>query len=310
MTEATRRLVSIGECMVEVSVSGQASAVGWGGDTLNTAIYAGRVLGAGTVGYATALGDDPFSDDMAAGWQAAGLNTDLVFRLAGQLPGLYAIRTDAAGERSFFYWRTQAAARALLQDGRGDAIAAALAGVEMVYLSGITLAILGAEDRLLLAALVDQIRAAGARVAFDSNHRPHLWPNDDAAKAAYEEIGGRCDIALPTLSDETALYGDDGAAAVAARWRGWGCGEVVVKNGAKACLVDTGPMAARVAPEGVDKVIDTTAAGDSFNGAYLAARLDGRLPEAAAALGHAMAGIVIQHRGAIVPAQATAEIKA
>ncbi len=282
--------------------------VGWGGDTLNTAVYAGRVLGAGAVGYVTALGEDPFSDDMTASWRSAGLNTDLVFHLPGQLPGLYAIRTDEAGERSFYYWRIQAAARRMLQDGRADTIAAALAGAEMVYLSGITLAILSDEDRFLLTALLDQLRGAGTRIAFDSNHRPHLWGSPEAAREAYEDVAGRCDIALPTLSDEKMLFGEDDAAAVAARWRKWGCGEVVVRNGAGACLVDTAKMAARVAPEGVDNVVDTTAAGDSFNGAYLAARLEGRLPEAAAALGHVMAGIVIQHRGAIVPVAATEDV--
>jgi hypothetical protein len=47
--------------------------------------------------------------------------------------------------------------------------------------------------------------------------------------------------------------------------------------------------------------IDTTAAGDSFNAAYLAARLNGENPVAAATAAHGLAGQVIRHRGAIMP---------
>ena len=73
---------------------------GYGGDTLNTAVYLAR-LGAG-VDYITALGDDTLSDEMLAGWAAEGIGTTRVLRLPGKLPGLYMIQTDEKGERRFF----------------------------------------------------------------------------------------------------------------------------------------------------------------------------------------------------------------
>ena len=71
----------------------------YGGDTFNTAVYLAR-LGV-KVDYVTALGDDPFSDDMLTGWRREEVGTAHVLRLPGRLPGLYLIRRDARGERTF-----------------------------------------------------------------------------------------------------------------------------------------------------------------------------------------------------------------
>src|SRR5258707_2128696 len=92
------RVACIGECMIELKQAGSGLfSRGYGGDTLNTAVYLAR-LGAG-VDYITALGDDPLSDEMIARWAAEGVGTGLVVRLRGKLPGLYMIQTDVQGER-------------------------------------------------------------------------------------------------------------------------------------------------------------------------------------------------------------------
>ena len=110
------RVAAIGECMLELTHrDARTLALGFGGDTLNTALYlartaAGREI---AVDYVTALGDDPMSESMIAAWQAEGIGTSRVARLPRRLPGLYLIRTNDAGERRFFYWRSEAAVRSL-----------------------------------------------------------------------------------------------------------------------------------------------------------------------------------------------------
>ncbi len=302
------RLAAIGECMVEATLdragpfAGPAK-LGFGGDTLNTAVYARRCLPEkdGKVAYVTALGDDVFSDAMAAAWQAERLDTDLVYRLPGRRPGLYAISTDDQGERRFFYWRQEAAVRSLLEEGRDRDIAQRLAAFDLVYLSGITLAVLGELGRQRLHDLLRPLRADGLRIAFDGNHRPILWPDPGAAIAAYEAIGALTDIALPTLDDETALHGEGDAGTAAERWLALGAAEVAVKCGAEGCHVFTADAHWEVPGRPVAQVVDTTAAGDSFNGAYLAARLEGAAPDVAADRGCALAAEVVQHQGAIMP---------
>jgi 2-dehydro-3-deoxygluconokinase len=307
------RIASLGECMIELRHrSATALDLAYGGDTLNTAVYLARLTRERDVrvDYVTALGDDAYSDGMLAMWQGEGIRTDLVARLKGRLPGLYTIRTDARGERSFTYWRSAAAARDMLRDARAEQVAAALEGYDLLYLSGITLSILDPPQRAALVGIADRVRAHGGRVAFDSNYRPVGWPSPEAARAAFEEMLTRVDIALPTLDDEQALYGVEDAADCADRLRRRGVAEVAIKLGERGCFLSATHLTGEIAAEPVDQVVDSTAAGDSFNAGYLAARLFGADAREAARLGNRLAARVIAHPGAIIAAAAMADLAA
>ncbi len=296
------RIAAIGECMLELSGPPQSQRFGFGGDTLNTAIYLAR-LGA-AVDYVTALGDDPFSDEMLAAWRQEQVGTGLVLRLAGRQPGLYIIRTGARGERSFYYWRDQAPARELFDRPEAAPIIAALPAYNWLYLSGITLSIYSPAGRAILHDVLTRQRAQGGLVAFDSNYRPRGWPRQAAAREAMAPLLARTDLALPTLEDEQALYGDRDAAACAARIAAMGVREVVVKQGDRGCLIHTEEGQIQVAAEPDRDALDTTAAGDSFNAAYIAARMAGKPPRQAAIAGHYLAATVIRYPGAIIPGDA------
>ena len=275
----TRQIAVIGECMVELRRAGQGLlAQGFGGDTLNTALYLARLGSqALAVHYVTALGQDGFSSQMLAAWQQEGIHTDWVQRLADKAPGLYLIDTAADGERSFTYWRSDAAARYWLAQPEGEAILAALGQCDLVYVSGISLAILPPASRQRLLEGLAAAHARGARIAFDNNYRPRLWQDKETAKEAYTAILRLADIALLTLDDEQALWGDEEVETCLARSQGFGVGEIVVKRGSEPCLVVTAAQRIEIAALrlAAEQVIDTTAAGDSFSAGYLAARLQG-----------------------------------
>jgi 2-dehydro-3-deoxygluconokinase len=274
----------------------------WGGDTLNSAVYLARELadGQARVSYVTVLGDDPYSAEMLDGWAAEGIDTGLTERLPGALPGLYTIRVDERGEREFLYWRDRAAARRLFATDGAPRTLAALAGFDWLYFSGITLAILGAEGRGKLMDLCATVRKRGGQVAFDTNFRPRLWPDRQEALDVIGQAWRHASVALPTFEDEAALFGDDNAAATVARLRDAGCGEITVKRGAEPCIVASNGDLSELAAAPVSEVVDSTAAGDSFNAAYIAARIAGRPPLEAARAGHALAARVIGQRGAII----------
>jgi 2-dehydro-3-deoxygluconokinase len=297
---------AIGECMIELQRSSTGMDYRFGGDTLNAAVYMARLLDPERVkvAYVTALGTDGMSDEMCASWEAEGIDTGCVLRLPDRLPGIYMIETDPGGERRFHYWRKDSAARHWLEAPDAGKVLLKLAAARMVYLSGISLAILSPADRELLIAALARCRAGGGSVVFDNNYRPRLWESAADAAEVYQRVLAHCDIALLTLDDEQALYGPHDAIVAIERTRALGVKEVVVKCGGEPCVVWAGGQAVAVAPAPVAEVVDTTAAGDSFGGAYLAARLSGAAPQEAARAGHRLAGTVIRHRGAIIPRDA------
>lgn len=304
-----KKIAVIGECMIELSEKGEHLKRGFGGDTLNTAVYLARLTAASAlrVDYVTALGDDIFSEQMISAWQQENVHTDLIQRLENKMPGLYFIQTDQHGERTFYYWRNDTAARYWLDGPRAEAICEQLAHYDYLYLSGISLAILNDNSRERLMQLLQRCRANGGKVIFDNNYRPRLWQSREASQHAYRAMLACTDIAFLTLDDEDALWGEQPVETVIARTRDAGVSEIVIKRGADSCLVatDDAPLqevaAVKLAKE---QVVDTTAAGDSFSAGYLAQRLCGGNAQQAAAQGHRTASTVIQHRGAIIPLSA------
>ncbi|MGY2268900.1 sugar kinase [Pseudomonas sp. SDO5561_S422] len=295
------RIALIGECMIELQHRADGSLQqSFGGDTLNAAVYLRRELGEpSTVDYVTALGDDSFSDAMCKHWAEEGLGLGMVQRLPGRLPGLYCIQTDANGERKFLYWRNEAAVRDCFTTPAAEPILAALPTYDVVYFSGITLAVLGEVGRARLLETLVETRKRGGKVVFDNNYRPRLWASVDAARAAYHAVLAEVDIALLTEDDERALFGYEDSEQLFAAYPT--IAEVVLKRGADACLIRWEDERFEVPALVVDKVVDTTAAGDSFSAAYLASRLKGGSPQDAALAGHRLASRVIQVPGALIP---------
>jgi 2-dehydro-3-deoxygluconokinase len=299
-------VVSLGECMVELARGGDGRfGLAYGGDTFNTAVYLAR---AGiNVDYATALGDDPYSADLIALARHESVGTDLVATIPGRMPGLYLIETKN-GECTFHYWRDRSPARELFELPQADAIAAALRRAGIIYFSAITLSLYSPSGLARFAAALQQARGAGALIAMDGNYRPRGWPDAERAREVISRFWPLADMALPTFDDEAQLWGDAEPKATADRLFALGVKEVAVKLGSAGALAGRAGTLTTIAPSASVEPVDTTGAGDSFNAAYLAARLNGRSIEAAARAGNALAGIVIRHRGAIAPNDATAAL--
>lgn len=292
------RIVSFGECMLELSRQADGSArLAFGGDTLNTALYMARL--GGDVAYATALGPDPWSEELRAAWTAEGIDPDLALIDPDRVPGLYAIRTDDAGERTFTYWRDNSAARYFFRLEASATAIEAMKQADLFYLSGITLSLFDHADRASIHEIARAVRARGGKVAFDPNYRPRNWASPVAAREAITVFMPLVDWALPTFEDEQTLMGDAAPDATIARWRAAGASTVIVKQGPHGALATDGGPSRLVGTKPVLPV-DTTGAGDSFNAACLDALIAGADLESAVRAGHALAGQVILHGGAII----------
>lgn len=293
------RFLSIGECMVELSQAGAGLLrKGFAGDTLNTAWYARACLPAKwSVDYFTAVGDDAMSDEMLAFFEEAGIGTGLIRRIKGKAPGLYMISLKN-GERSFSYWRESAAARQLAADP--DILRQAIESADVIYFSGITLAILSHNDADTLLSEARRAKASGKLVAFDPNIRPRLWSGYDEMHATISEGARAASLVLPSFEDEALHFGDASIDATIQRYRALGVRDIVVKNGADGITLNFDGTETFVPSEKVDTVVDTTSAGDSFNGAFLAHYLETPDAPAAARFAAKVAARVVSEHGALV----------
>lgn len=297
-----KQIIIIGECMVELQQQGELYRQRFGGDTLNTALYLARLTQEDSIQvyYATGLGQDEFSQAMLAQWQQEGINTELVHRSPTRLPGLYTIFTQAQGERRFYYWRDNAAAKYWLSEIDLAAFQQRLCQSQWIYLSGISLAILPEKERSILFKLLTLAKQQGVKLAFDNNYRPVLWQSPQQTQQIYQQILALTDIAFLTFDDEVQLYGDSDLADCIKRTQSYGVAEIVLKRGAEPCVVVTRQQRYQLAANKINNVVDTTAAGDSFSAGYLAQRLRGGTIPQSIASGHQLAGLVIQHKGAII----------
>jgi 2-dehydro-3-deoxygluconokinase len=294
------RFMSIGECMLELSGAGDDLwRMSIAGDTLNTAWYARACLpGSWQVAYGTCIGRDPFSARIPDFLQANGIETNRIQIHPTRSVGLYAISLDK-GERSFAYWRSASAARTLADDLQQ--LESMTLDAQVIHVSGITLAILPPEGRQRLIQVMARRRAEGVTVSLDPNIRPALWEDLDTAAEVLTQAARAATVILPSFDDEHACFGDATPGATLARYAALGADTVIVKNGGGEILALHDRQTHEFGDLGRVTPVDTTGAGDSFNGACLAALATGSpLPHAIAA-GHAVAGKVVTRRGALVP---------
>ena len=302
---AEKRIACVGECMIEVALDREDPArakIGYGGDTLNTAVYLSRCLGSAgpRCSYVTWLGDDGFADAMIRSWAEEGLDVDLIHRASGRMTGLYTISVDDSGERRFDYWRSAAPARDMFSGADGEGFATALKDFDVLYFSGVTLAILRPDGRDRLLAVASRIREAGGEVVFDTNFRPSLWDTGRPADTMREALA-LATMALPSEEDLRNIFGD-----ASDDWSSFmdevSGGEVVLRKSATRLAVRSDGKWTPFELNRSETVVDTTAAGDSFNAAYLATRLLGGSVSDAVANAHSLANRVIAHPGAIISA--------
>ncbi|WP_140847591.1 sugar kinase [Paracoccus sp. FO-3] len=304
------RYLCIGEPLVEFTARRDAPSTfdrRAGGDTLNSAVYLARLLPAGSVGYLSRLGDDAMSAWLREVLAEEGI-ADLCGPEPGGRPGLSFISTDARGERSFLYWRDQAPARRMFDNG--DAALRAVAEAGTVLLSGVTLAILLPESRERLLAALERRQAAGGRIVLDTNYRPALWPDAATARAVIGRAAALATLVLPSLDDLASCFGIPDPAGAMAALAGLGGAEIVLTTGGGEVLrrppgqdrIESHPLPPMVA------AVDTTGAGDSFNAGWLAACDAGLPPAAAVAIAARLAAVVVAHPGAVIPRSAMPDL--
>lgn len=305
-----KKIAIIGECMIELNgLPFSSMQQSFGGDSLNSALYLSRCMKDQVeVNYVTAMGCDALSEGIVSRWKDEGIHTQWVMRDEKRQPGLYLIQLDDQGERTFLYWRNNSAARFLVQHPDFRQVSQDLENMDWIYLSGISLAILPHVDRLALLSRLQILQQQGVKIAFDTNYRPALWESHESARCAYKAMFEITELALVTNDDEQHLWGDDNEEETLRRLQHSGVQQIVVKMGAEGNLYCYQQHTISVPACPVDKVIDTTSAGDAFNAGFIAGVLASKTAEISSKQGHKLASVVIQHKGAVISQQAMQHI--
>lgn len=297
------KIAIIGECMLELSGAPFSDQItqGFGGDTLNSALYLKYLSPETKVHYVTALGEDELSQGLLKRWAELGIETQQIAQFKDLNPGLYWIHLNSAGERTFSYWRKGSAASQWLKHPDAPKILAEISNMEWLYLSGISLAILDSADRRRLLDFLAHYQAQGGKILFDSNYRPQLWESKEVAQKIYREVLALTHLALLTDEDEMAIWNLSEESLLTTLRRYYPTQTLIIKQGALGATMLTEEGEFPIPAPKVANVVDTTAAGDAFNAGCMAQLLAGASLADACRFGHKVAGIVIQHRGAIVP---------
>ena len=288
--------------MIElIAGEGDQATIGVAGDAYNTAVYMTKLTHQNevSVSFVTALGVDQFSGRILSAMAEHGINHSYVERRNDQMPGLYAIETDENGERSFSYWRSNSAAKTLFAEPCSVQMSR-LADFDILYISGITMAILPADMRTRLIKFLTEYRKGGGKLAFDSNFRPRLWEDLQTAREVIMRMWSLTDIALPSIDDETALFGESNETDVLKRLNAAGVRFGALKRGGLGPMLIGTSDAPACSFDKINNVVDSTAAGDSFNAGFLSEYIRGATIDEAARKGHEVASRVIQKKGAIV----------
>jgi 2-dehydro-3-deoxygluconokinase len=300
-------LLCMGEPMLEFSElppgqdGRQLYLQGFGGDTSNAAIAAAR-QGA-SVGYLSALGQDPAGDAFLSLWQREGIDATAVRRDPNHPTGLYFI-THAHGSHRFFYARKDSAAANF---GPADLPEPVIAGATILFASGISLGISAIAADAVLAAIAIA-RGKRVKVAIDTNYRPALWPPARAAAMIHAAIA-QADIALPSLEDAEALTGLREPDAILDFYLRLGPSIVVLKRGALGAMLATGQQRLML-PGLTVRAVDATGAGDVFCGSFLARLLAEDKPKSAALYATAAAALSTTGYGAVAPIPRTVDVQA
>lgn len=291
----------MGECMLELRQAKDGLMnQSFAGDTFNTAVYMKRTFAQQDIAFMTAVGQDTISQQMVSACSSEKLNNQHIYPNSDRNPGIYLVQTDEQGERSFLYWRDSSAAKQVMQFVDQQAISE-LCKADMFFFSGISIAILEPQDRPAFWAMLTQLKEAGVKIGFDPNYRPRLWNNADEAKTEFAKAYAASDIMMPGVDDFKQLYAIETLDDILAFCQPFDITELVLKNGPESVYCQLDGKLTHVAITPVTNVVDTTSAGDSFNGVYLGARLAGKDITSSVNLASSAAGIVIQHPGAIAP---------
>ncbi|HEY1891225.1 MAG TPA: PfkB family carbohydrate kinase [Steroidobacteraceae bacterium] len=294
----TRRIAALGEPLLELQPADHGAVrLAFGGDVANSMICLSRILGVGAkeISIVTALGDSSYSTWLRQRLTRQGIQV-IEPSLAGE-PGIYGLPLDPAGDPGFSYWRAQSAARTFLQSTSLRHLEDLLGDIQLLLVTGITLALCSDTSFEHLCRWVAG-RRDDCRVVFDCNFRRRLWVSKAQARERIGRFEQLASVIATGGEDEKTLWGAADTAQIIGRVSGMAA-EYLIRGGSEGCWVGSARQWQHVPAEPVKIIGDTAGAGDSHLAGYIAARISGYGRVEAAAYANRAAAVIVTQRGSV-----------
>lgn len=256
------------------------------GAEMNVAIGTAR-LGFDTC-YVTQFGDDPIGRYVKNTLENEKINTDYVLFNKEYVTGLMFKERVNEGDPLVVSFRKNSAATKITREAVKNID---FSEVSHVHLTGVFLA-LSENSKDISHYFAEEGRKNGARITFDPNLRPGLWPSREVMIETVNALAIKSDIVLPGISEGLILTGSDKPEEISKFYLDRGVKAVVIKLGAEGAYVqEQHKEGIYVSGYKVEEIIDTVGAGDGFAVGVITALADGLSIDEAAKRGNAIGAI-------------------
>lgn len=289
---------SIGEAMIEISnIKKSLYNQSFAGDTLNFCNYLDKKkLNAF---FLSAIGKSEINQLLLDFVKSKKISTKYIKQINQFEVGLYLIKNKDNGEKQFFYWRDESAAKQYFNNIDFLNLYKELKNFDYIYFSGITLSIIHISKLNNFIKLLKLLKNKKIKIVFDLNIRPSRW-NKKNLNIFLDSVLKFVDICFLSGEDMNYWKNKNNIKSYEQIVRKYKIKHSIFRKNAEYTYVFLNKTRYVFKNKLIKKVVDTSGAGDGFNAAYLSNFIVNNDPVLALKAGSSLGSKIVMKKGAIV----------
>ena len=292
------KICAIGECMMELTNAKHALySQSIAGDTLNFTSYLDKKIF--NTSYFTAVGTSDVSKRVISFLQKQKIKTNLVSRISSHEIGLYLIENSKVGEKIFYYWRDNSAAKFFFNNQNIKQYQNQLKKFQYVYFSGITLSLFDNNNFHKFLSLIEFLKKKQIKIIFDFNIRIKRWSKKKLF-SYFSKILPFVDILFASGEDLNFFKSDASLKTFKNLIQKYNIEHGIYRNNARLNYSFYKDKRYFIKNKIKNKVIDTSGAGDGYNAVYISKFIKFNDPQKALHAASEIGAKIIMKKGAIV----------